>query len=166
MKQNIQLIKYDNRRNASQLTLLRKRIPKSRDLSDALRNYQKNNFYTIPICTSGSAIPLILWITLYQQGTILTIRKDQIIGIIILESKDICLSSTRIFIHSFWKIWKLPNASVKLFNELIMFFNGVGSWAIWTFIPLVSVEQEYNRRRVCPSYRQFLLNIFLNKLLR
>jgi hypothetical protein len=65
MKQNIQLIKYDNRRNASQFDLLLlENLLQRADLSDALRNYQKNNFYTILICTSGSgSIPLILWIT-------------------------------------------------------------------------------------------------------
>jgi hypothetical protein len=45
MKQNIQLIKYDNRRNASQFDLLLlENLLQRADLSDALRNYQKNNF--------------------------------------------------------------------------------------------------------------------------
>ena len=104
-KPNIQLIKYDNRRNASQFDLLLlENLLQRADLSDALRNYQKNNFYTILICTSGSGKHTIDFVDYsYQKGTILTIRKDQIHRYHYSESKGYLFVFTEDFFIQFFE---------------------------------------------------------------
>ena len=171
MKQNIQLINYDNRRNASQFDLLYlEYLLQLDEIRESLINYQKNNFYTILICTSGVGKHTIDFVDYsYQKGTILTIRKDQIHRYHYSDSTGFLFVFTEDFFIQFFEKSEATKC-LQLFNELITApLTELDSEQYELFVPLISeIEQEYYslQDEYALPIVSSLLHIFLNKLLR
>lgn len=171
MKQNIQLINYDNRRNASQFDLLNlEYLLQLDEIRESLINYQKNNFYTILICTSGVGKHTIDFVDYsYQKGTVLTIRKDQIHRYHYSDSTGFLFVFTEDFFIQFFEKSEATKC-LQLFNELITApLTELDSEQYELFVPLIAeIAQEYNNLQdeyALPIVSS-LLHIFLNKLLR
>ncbi|WP_159086006.1 helix-turn-helix domain-containing protein [Flavobacterium faecale] len=120
MKNEIQQIKFNNTRKESQFDLTSfDRIFSKKDLDHTLTDFQQIDFYMLIVVTGGTGKHTVDF-TDYtlEQGTILSIRKDQIHKFFKNEVQGYVLLFTDTFLlHFFNEVEAIK--SLQLFNELI-----------------------------------------------